>query len=151
MSWDVLLYAASEPPPIPVAEMPDSWLGEPMGPLAEVRGKIDACVPGVDWSDLSWGVYAGDGYSYEFSIGSDEPCGHAMVHVRGGGPALPPLLVLGRRWGWYLLDCSQGEWLHHCASVGAGWEGFQAYRDRVLTQFRGSPGAEPGAAAADGT
>lgn len=128
----MLIYAASEPPP-QVAEMSDDWRGEPLGALSEVRAKIDAVVPGVDWSDPSWGVHVGDRYSYEFSIGRDEPCGHAMVHVRGGGAALPPLLELAARWGWYLLDCSQGEWLHHCASVDAGWVGFQAYRDRVMS------------------
>lgn len=141
MSWDVLLHAADEPPP-PVAQMPDDWRGAPMGTLAEVRAKIDACIPGVDWSDPSWGVFGGDGFSYEFSIGSDEPCGHAMVHVRGGGPALPPLLALAGRWGWYLLDCSQGEWLHHCESAEAGWQGFQAYRDKVVAHYRGSPEAD---------
>jgi len=119
--------------------MPDTWQGEPMGTLAQVRAKIDACVPGVDWSDPSWGTCLGDGYSYEFSIGKDEPCGHAMVHVRGGGAALPPLLALGRRWRWYLLDCSQGEWLHHLESSEAGWQGFQAYRDQVVSQLRRKP------------
>lgn len=47
MSWDVLLRSASEPPP-PVAQMSDDWRGEPMGTLAEVRAKIDSCIPGVD-------------------------------------------------------------------------------------------------------
>lgn len=64
-----------------------------------------------------------------------------MVHVRGGGQALPPLLELGTRWGWYLLDCSQCEWLHHCESMEAGWQGAQAYRDRVVAHYRASPGA----------
>jgi hypothetical protein len=108
-----------------------------MGTLAEVRAKIDACVPGVSWSDPSWGVFAGETYSYEFSIGQDEPCEHVMVHVRGGGRAVSPLLALGTRWGWYLLDCSQGEWLHHCTSPDAGWEGFQAYRDHVASPHEG--------------
>lgn len=135
MSWDVLLHAAKAPPP-PVAEMPDTWRGEPMGSLAEVRAKIDASVPHVTWSEPSWGIYSGDGYSYEFNIGSDEPCEHFMVHIRGGGAALTMLLTLSTKWDWYLLDCSQGEWLHHCGSSEVGWQRFQAYRDRVLALYR---------------
>lgn len=133
MSWDVLLHAAHEPPP-PVAEMPDDWQGDLLGTLEEVRAKIDASISGVDWSDPSWGIYNGDGYSFEFNIGDEEPCDSVMVHVRGGGEALSPLLSLGSRWGWYLLDTSQGEWLHHCESPDAGWQGFQEYRNRVLGQ-----------------
>lgn len=105
--------------------MPDSWRGEPLGSQAEVRAKITDCIAGVDWSDPAWGVFHGDGYSYEFNTGTDEPCDSVMVHVRGGGSAVAPLLELGRRCDWNLLDTSQGEWMHHCNSAEAGWEGFK--------------------------
>lgn len=137
MSWDVLLLTAHEPPP-PGADMPDSWRGEPLGSQAEVRAKITDCIAGVDWSDPAWGVFHGDGYSYEFNTGTDEPCDSVMVHVRGGGSAVAPLLELGRRCDWYLLDTSQGEWMHHCNSAEAGWEGFQAFRDRAIQQVYGN-------------
>jgi hypothetical protein len=55
-----------------------------------------------------------------------------MVHDHGGGGTIAALLQLADRWGRYLLDCSQGEWLHHSSDAEAGWQGFQAYRDRVL-------------------
>ncbi len=96
MSWDVIFYAANETPP-PVAEMPDTWRGDSLGSLAEIRSKIDECIPEVDWSDPVWGIFDGDGFSYEFNIGRDEPCASVMVHVRGGGPALSLLLALGKR------------------------------------------------------
>lgn len=138
MSWDVLLHAADEPPP-PVAEMPENWRGKNLGTLSEVRAKIDACIAKVDWSDPTWGIFDGDGFSYEFNTGSDEPCDSVMVHVRGGGSAVAPLLVLGQRWNWYLLDTSQGEWLHHTKSSNAGWQDFQAFRDKAIPQIGGSP------------
>lgn len=46
------------------------------------------------------------------------------------------LRTLAEQWGWYLLNCSQSEWLHHCSDVCAGWQGFQAYRDRITQQHR---------------
>lgn len=131
MSWDISVMAARTPPP-PVADMPNDWMVETLGPLPEVRAKISACLPATSWSDPNWGVFDGEGYSYEFNIGGREPCLGFMVHVRGGGQAVGPLIELATRYGWYMLDCSQGEWLHHCANPEAGWKGFQAYRDHCL-------------------
>jgi hypothetical protein len=132
MSWDISVFAANEPPP-PVSQMPKSWRCAGMGSLDDVRAKISECLPKVDWSDKSWGLYDGEGFSYEFNIGRHDPGNGFMIHVRGGGDAITPLLQLASRWDWYLLDCSQGEWLHHCSEPKTGWSGFQAYRDRVLS------------------
>lgn len=131
MSWDVSFFAAEAPPP-PVTEMPDDWRGESLGTLEEVRGKISGSAPEVNWSDPSWGTLYGEGFSLEFNIGRNDPCYGFMVHVRGAGDAVRPLLAIGEKWCWYLLDTSQGEWLHHLSDVEAGWVGFQEYRDRVI-------------------
>jgi hypothetical protein len=133
MSWDVVLIAANDVPP-PVADMPSGWSGESLGSHAQVRAKIDACIPDVDWSDPNWGVYEGAGFTFEFNIGREEQSEGIMVHVRGSGAAVPPLLSLASRCGWFLLDLTQGEWLHHCESPEAGWQEFQAFRDRALGQ-----------------
>jgi len=130
MSWDILFYAANEPPP-PVAQMPGDWKGQPLGSLKDVRAKISSSLPTVDWSDPTWGIFEGVGYSYEFNVGKKEPCDSFGVHIRGTGDAVGPLVKLAQSCGWYVLDISQGEWLHHCASEQAGWERFQAYRDQA--------------------
>ncbi len=135
MSWDVSVFAAKVPAP-PVAEMPDDRRGEILGTAAQVRGKISACLPQVDWSDPMWGTYERDGFSFEFNVRRQNPSNGFMVHVRGRSGAVAALLQMADRWGWYLLDCSQGEWLHHLSDAEAGWEGFQAFRDRVLGRAR---------------
>jgi len=136
---------ASSTPPPPVEQMPGDWRGESLGSEAEVREKISAVLPEVDWSDPTWGIIEGDGFSFEFNIGSEGPCDGFMIHVRGGGPVVTHLLKLAEKTGWYLLDCSQSEWLHHCKDPEAGWVGFQAYRDRVISamQQRAESGASP--------
>jgi hypothetical protein len=131
MSWDISVFAAKDAPP-PVEEMPEGWKPDILGPADEVRQKISTCLPGVDWSDPTWGIYDGEGFSYEFNVGDEDSVEGLMIHVRGGGDAVGPLLNLAGRWGWYLLDCSQGEWLHHCADTEVGWQEFQAFRDRVI-------------------
>lgn len=135
MSWDVSVFGAKESPP-PVAEMSNNWRREVLGTGDEVRAKISACFPGVDWTNPTWGSYMGSGSTHEFGIGRDEPNDGSMVHFRRGGEAVTHLMKMAQQCGWYLLDCSQGEWLHHCAETKAGWQGFQAYRDRVIRQNR---------------
>lgn len=113
MSWDFAIMAAGEPPP-PVEEMPDDWTGDPIGTLAETRSKIEFALPAVNWSDPALGVYEDEDGSYEFNIGNDEPCTNIVVHLRGGEQTLARLVSLAEKWGWYLMDISQSEWLHHC-------------------------------------
>jgi hypothetical protein len=137
MSWDVSFYASKAPPP-PVAEMPDDWRGEPRGTPASVRAKISEYFPEVDWTKPEWGTSERDGFSFEFNLGSENPCESFMVHVRGSGDSVTHLLALAERNDWYLLDCSSGEWMHHCENPDEGWKNFQAYRDRVLERLGNS-------------
>ena len=74
--------------------------------------------------------------NYRADVQGEDTTGF-MIHVRGGGNALEKLVLLSETAGWYLLDCSQGEWLHHCEDHEAGWKGFQNYRDRVLEKSKG--------------
>jgi hypothetical protein len=133
MSWDVSIWAAPEPPP-PVAELTDQWRWTPLGLRSEVRQQISRVLPGVDWTDPHWGVYRGHGFTFEFSISArkPEPLESIMVHVRGGGDAVPLLLRLAAENDWYLLDCSAGEWLHHLPAPDEGWQEWQAFRDRTI-------------------
>jgi hypothetical protein len=130
MSWDLFVFGAMTPPPR-VSEMPADWCGMSLGAGDAVREKISACISGVDWSDPTWGHFRGDGFSFEFNMGRKEPLDGFKIHVRGGGDAVAALLRLAEQTNWYLLDCSEGEWLHHCSNPESGWQAFQAYRDHV--------------------
>lgn len=127
---------ASAVPPPPVEHMPGDWRGACLGSQTEVREKISSVLAEVSWNDPSWGLFEGEGFSFEFNMGNEDPTTGFMIHVRGGGPAVSRLLDLAESTGWYLLDCSQGEWLHHCQEPDAGWIGFQTYRDKVMSQIQ---------------
>ena len=131
MSWDISIFAAAAPPPS-VEEMPSDWQGASLGALGEVRSILESSLPGVTWESPSWGQFHGDGFSYDLNLGEEDPCTGFMVHVRGSGNVVSPLLELCRPRNWYLLDVSEGEWLHHREDPEAGWVGFRAYRDSVL-------------------
>ena len=131
MSWDVLVHASELTPP-PVREMPDHWKFSTLGMAADVRAKLTAAFPEVDWTDPRWGIVQTQDYTYEFDVGENDPIDHVMVHVRGIGDAVSPLLRLSRQFNWHLLDCSAGEWIHHMNDDQAGWVGCQALRKRIL-------------------
>lgn len=134
MSWDVMIFNTRGKRPPPVEEFQKSDY-EPLGPGAAVRERLSELLPGIDWSDTTWGVYEGNGFSIEFNVGEDDPIGDMMLHVRGGGDAIPAIVTFARPMGWSALDCSTSEFLDLDNPSQAGWEGFQELRDRIIDQY----------------
>jgi len=128
MSWDVMVlnYGGKFTPALEAEPV------GPLGPAAQVRRKIAKHLPGVDWSEPEWGLYEGDGFSIEFNAGSDDPIDSIMLHVRGGGDAITAMVKFAKPNGWSLLDCSASEFLDPENPSAEGWEGFQAFRDKVV-------------------
>jgi hypothetical protein len=118
--------------PKPMSQRTESDRLLNMGTPDEVRAKISAYLPNVDWADTTWGTYRGDGFSFEFGMRDEPQKTGFMIHVRGGGDAIATLLQFAAPNRWSLLDCSTGEWLDPNEPSQAGWEGFQAFRDRNL-------------------
>jgi hypothetical protein len=132
MSWDISVFAAAEVPP-PVAQMPEDWRGAILGSCEQVRDQISRVFADVDWSDSSWGTCDRKEFTLEFNLGKEDPVDGFMIHVRGRSSVVVKLLLeFAYGTGWYLLDCSEGEWFHHHRNPEASWHGFQKYRDRVL-------------------
>lgn len=102
-----------------------------MGPAPAVRDRIAQVIPDVDWSDRTWGVCHRAAFTLELNMGDKDPIDSFMIHARGGGDVVELLLDLAKSSGWYLLDCSEGEWFHHHRNPDETWRRFQAYRDYV--------------------
>jgi hypothetical protein len=107
---------------------------DPLGPAATVRQQLSKLLPEIDWSDPTWGVYEGDGFSIEFNVGDDDPIDDMMLHVRGGGDAIAAIVSFARPLGWSALDCSMGDFLDLENPSQGGWGGFQEFRDRAIGQ-----------------
>ena len=133
MSWDVMVFRFDGLAPRTMDDM-DSANMLPLGAAAEVRESIAAALKGVNWSDPTWGLYKGDGFSIEFNVGDDDPITDMMLHVRGGGEAIPAIMRFAVPQGWSALDCSTGEFLDPAAPSDEGWKRFQSYRDKVLDE-----------------
>ena len=131
MSWDLSFMAADMAPP-PVAEMPADWSGDRAEPAADLRARVSQILPGTDWSDPAWGLFASDDVSLELNMGADDPCSSFVVHARGNGDVVGYIERLAEMPGWYAIDISQGEWLHHRGSAEAGKAAFDQYRDQII-------------------
>ena len=133
MSWDVMLFNTRGQKPPPLDQLRETDIA-PLGPAPEVRERLSNLLPGIDWSDPTWGTYQGPGFSMEFNVGNDETLRSLMLHIRGGGDAIAAIVAIARPLAWSVLDCSRGEFLDLDNPSPAGWEQFQAFRDQVLKQ-----------------
>jgi hypothetical protein len=132
MSWDVVIVdSGGKTAACPITDLDDSDFN-PLGPADEVRDKLSSHLPGIDWSDPAWGIFRGDGFSIEFNVLEDDPIQSIMLHVRGGGDAISAIMSFVRPLGWSALDCSTGEFLDPNNPSQEGWNGFQAYRDKIF-------------------
>jgi len=113
--------------------MPDGWEMPSLGSGPEVVARLAKSFPDVDLSDPTWGHLVGSSWSIELNIGDEEPIKAIMLHVRGSGDDVVPVVaaiaaVVGAR-AW---DISSGAFLDETAPAADGWRGFQQYRDQVL-------------------
>lgn len=134
MSWDVMVLDYGGNPPS-VKEWTDDDRPNLMGKAPEIRAKIDRYLPGVDWSDPTWGVFDGDGFSFEFSINEPLDVGF-MVYVRGSGDSVSALLQAATPNGWSLFDTSANDFIDPDNPSTAGWKRWQGFRDQVVEKYR---------------
>jgi hypothetical protein len=140
MSWDVMVFHLRDKPKSLEDLRDDAML--PLGPAVQVRDGVSAVLSGVDWSDRTWGLYGGDGFSIEFNVGDEDPIQNMMLHVRGGGDAVADIMKLVVANGWVALDCSTSEFLDPAAASNEGWTGFQKYRDKIIGRSSGDTAGE---------
>ncbi|MHB9105667.1 MAG: hypothetical protein ACYDCO_01310 [Armatimonadota bacterium] len=131
MSWDILI--ASFPPDIAdLEEMPDDYQMEPLGNRDEIIHRISDIIPGVDFSDPSWGRFEAEDFSIEFNIrASGDICESIMLHVRGEDDAVPVISHLLQGLELRALDCQTSEFFDPAAAEESFAE-WQAFRDRAI-------------------
>ena len=138
MGWDVAIFNLNDKPRTLDDLREETIL--PLGPAAQVREGISAALAGVDWSDCTWGIYSGEGFSIEFNVGNDDPIKNMMLHVRGGGDAVADIMKLVVANGWMALDCTTSDFLDPAAPSSEGSRfrgtGIRFSNDRTARQRR---------------
>ena len=134
MSWDVGLfkfkrrYASIDQIPEDESTL--------LGSAADVRARIDAMFPGVDWADPTWGTWDADCGSIEFNMGQADVIQSIALHVRASNVVVAPIVQLCLDNGWQAIDYSSGAFLEQSESPEAGLSAWRDYRNRIL---RGAP------------
>lgn len=135
MSWDVLILRSDGTTPI--HELPKDWRPDPLGDADELRDRLARFFGSLDWSDPAWGILEGNGFSLEFNFTKSGLVDSFMLHVRGGGDAVSPIVAMCKHFCWQALDCSSGDFIDLTNPSTEGWERFQAYRDKVFGRSHG--------------
>jgi len=125
MSWDVMLFSQDPGPITGDMKIP------PLGDADFVRARISKSLPGVDWSDPSWGILQGDGWSIEFNQHSSGVTDAVMLHVRGGGDPIAAIVRLCKDTGWVAFDLQSEALIDLNTPSDASWKEFQGFRDTV--------------------
>ena len=140
MSWDVSLYNfGGSPPTAGAAALANGVEADLLGSAADVRSQITAVLPGVDWTDPTWGRFRGAGFTLEFNTGAGDPIDHVMVHARGHGSAVETLVGLAKRNGWSIMDWTTSRFLDLETPSQEGWNTFKQFRDRAARIVRKLP------------
>ena len=130
MSWDI--YIMNFPATAQrVADIPKDFNPAALGKREDLIAQIREVVPQADFSQPNWGVFDGEGFSIEFSMGAEEICKSMTWLVRGGGNPTPLVGALLDRLKLRGIDCQTSEFFDvEAARVSFG--SWQRYRDQII-------------------
>ena len=82
MSWDI--FVSNFPVEAKtVDDVPDDFVGKPIGTRHEIIARIREIVPGAIFPDKSWGQIEGHGVNVEVRLGDHEVVRDFAFHIRG--------------------------------------------------------------------
>lgn len=136
MSWDI--HISDLPEVQSISDIPEDFRPQSLGSRSALIAKIVDIFPFADFSDPSWGIIDGDGWSIEINIGKDMECDGIMLHVRGKG-AVPAVAAIVDQLGLRAIDIQSGKFFQRDAA-NESFNSWRSYRDSVVTSY-----AEPAA------
>ena len=85
-TWDIFVQDIP-PGTTSVDQIPEGFITAPIGQRDAIIAGIRAVAPDVDFTDPTWGVIRGDGYTIEINIGDEPVTSDFAFHVRGDDEA----------------------------------------------------------------
>jgi hypothetical protein len=131
MSWD--LFVNNIPREFAsVSEIPEGFVQRSLGSRRQIVDKICAVVPNADFSDPSWGLIDGDGYSIEVNIGKDDPVTGFAFHIRGGDNAVYVVADILDYLGLRAFDPQSDSGFFSLKDGPASLQKWRAYRNKFI-------------------
>lgn len=131
MSYD--LFVQDLPPDLDtVDDIPDDFKPRSLGARSDLIRMILEIFPAANFSDPTWGLIDGDGFSIEVNLGDAEIVPSFALHLRGGEHALPAAHHLLDSLGLDALDpqAESGLFVFDEEAV-ANFEAWRRFRDSV--------------------
>lgn len=112
------------------AYFPEDFSPQVIGPLGEIRQKINESIPGINWADPGRGTYESPEASLEIYIGDEDPCTQFTISCWGN--ATPLIVTLINATGWRICETGSGGWMHMADDPDEGRRQFEAYHDHAV-------------------
>jgi|SRR4029078_312584 len=125
MSWDIFIQHFPDGAKR-VADVPDTFMPDPIGKRDDVIAKIRSVCPQADFTDPTWGKVHADDYSLEMGLGDDDPVRNITLHARGSDGVLSHVSNIVRALGLRAIDSWTGEFFDS-ASAGQSLARWRSY------------------------
>jgi hypothetical protein len=130
MSWDIFVQDFPQEAKT-VTDIPMDFRPRSLGKRSAIIERIRAVVPAADFSDPSWGVIDGDGWSIEVSMGDEQECRSFVFHVRGGDGSVGAVEAILRDLGLRAMNSETGDFFVSGSAALDSFRKWRAYRDQV--------------------
>ncbi|MGW7552615.1 hypothetical protein [Streptomyces rimosus] len=134
MSWDVCIMRF--PPGIAsVEEISHDWNPPSLGTGREIRAALDACLPGIVYTEDGWGDYEGPGFSLSTPVkeADDAPVTGVGLFIHGDceTAAHATLAVADKLNARAVATGTEG--FLTADSARSAFDAWRAYRDRIVS------------------
>ncbi len=82
MSWDIFIQYLPDNAS-KISDIPDGFEPVKIGNRDEIINHISNIIPECDFSDKSWGILDGNGFSIEFNMGNEPEISGFACHIHG--------------------------------------------------------------------
>jgi hypothetical protein len=130
MSWDIFVQDFPQEAKT-VSDIPKDFRPRSLGERSAIIERIRAVVPASDFSDPSWGVIDGDGWSIEVNMGDEKECRSFAFHVRGGDGPVGVVEAILQDLGLRAVDSGTGDFFVGGSEALDSFRKWRAYRDQV--------------------
>jgi hypothetical protein len=142
MSWDI--FVQDFPRDIKTLEdIPEGYSPPSIGKRSTVISRIKEVVPFANFSDPSWGLIDGDGWSIEVNLGDSEDCMGFAFHVRGGDEAVGVVAAVLQHLDLRAFDAQTGDFFVAGPEAVESFRKWRAYRDRVVADLGSDAAVAP--------
>jgi hypothetical protein len=132
MSWDI--FVSNFPADAKtVDEVPDDFVGKPIGSRHEIIVKIREIFPAAVFPDKSWGQIEGPGVNVEVRLGDHEIVRDFAFHIRGSESSAACVAEILQHLKLRAVDSVSGEFFDLNRTTD-GVQQWKACREQILSQ-----------------